>query len=57
MDAVILSSIMTVVSFATFVGILFWACSPGVRRSFDEAARLPFMEDGGADRGDEETRR
>ena len=48
MDFVTLSSIMTVVAFATFVGIVLWAYSGKARRSFDEAARLPFVEDEGA---------
>lgn len=45
MDFVTLSSIMTVVAFATFIGIVLWAYSGRARRSFDEAARLPFDED------------
>lgn len=57
MDAVALSSIMTVVSFATFVGIVFWAWSSRTQRSFEEAARLPFMEDEAEDRGGGEMRR
>jgi cytochrome c oxidase cbb3-type subunit 4 len=44
-DFVTLSSIMTVVAFATFVGIVLWAYSGRTRRGFDEAARLPFAED------------
>jgi cytochrome c oxidase cbb3-type subunit 4 len=47
-DFVTLSSIMTVVAFATFIGIVLWAYSGKARRSFDEAARLPFAEDEGA---------
>jgi len=43
-----LRSVMTVVSFATFVGIVLWAYSGGTRRRFEEAARLPFTEDEGA---------
>ena len=45
MDFVTLSSIMTVVAFATFVGIVLWAWSGRARRAFEEAARLPFAED------------
>ena len=45
MDFVTLSSIMTVVAFATFIGIVLWAYSGKAHRSFDEAARLPFDED------------
>jgi cytochrome c oxidase cbb3-type subunit 4 len=56
-DFITLSSIMTVVAFATFVGIVLWAYSGKARRSFDEAARLPFDEDKGAQDRDRETRR
>ena len=34
--------LVTVVSFAVFVGIALWAYGSG--RRFDEAARLPFAE-------------
>ncbi|MBC7502559.1 MAG: CcoQ/FixQ family Cbb3-type cytochrome c oxidase assembly chaperone [Herminiimonas sp.] len=39
------SSIMTVVSLATFLGILWWTF--GIKRSadFDAAASLPFADD------------
>ena len=39
------SVVMTVISLATFLGILWWTY--GVKRSsdFDEAARLPFADD------------
>lgn len=57
MDFVTLSSIMTVVAFATFVGIVLWAYSGKARRSFDEAARLPFDEDEGAGESGRETPR
>ena len=46
MDYVAWGPIITVISFATFIGILLWACSAGAGRGFDEAARLPFEEDG-----------
>lgn len=45
MDFVTLSSIMTVLSFATFTGIVLWAYSGRAKASFDEAAGLPFAED------------
>ena len=45
MDFVTLSSIMTVVAFATFVGIVLWAWSGRARRAFEEAAHLPFAEE------------
>lgn len=45
MDFVTLSSIMTVVAFATFLGIVLWAWSGRARSGFEEAARLPFAEE------------
>ena len=45
MDVNDLRSLVTVVAFAAFVGIVLWAYSGGTRRAFDEAARLPFEED------------
>ena len=45
MDINELRSIVTVVSFATFLGIVWWAY--GVRRNrqrFEEAAQLPFAD-------------
>jgi cytochrome c oxidase cbb3-type subunit 4 len=44
-DFVTLSSIMTVVAFATFVAIVLWAWSARARSAFEEAARLPFSEE------------
>jgi cytochrome c oxidase cbb3-type subunit 4 len=38
-------SVMTVVMFLVFLGIVFWAYSKKRKRAFDEAARLPFDED------------
>ena len=35
----------TLASFITFIGILVWAGVGCNRRSFDEAARLPFEQD------------
>jgi cytochrome c oxidase cbb3-type subunit IV len=40
-----LRSLVTVLSFSAFVGIVLWAYSGRTRRAFDEAARLPFIED------------
>jgi cytochrome c oxidase cbb3-type subunit IV len=45
MDINTLRSIVTVLAFATFVGIVLWAYSGSARRGFDEAAALPFDED------------
>ena len=40
-----LRSIVTVLAFATFVGIVLWAYSGRRRAAFEEAANLPFTED------------
>lgn len=45
MDIESLRAVMTVVAFATFVGIVLWAYSGRAKRGFDEAAALPFAED------------
>lgn len=38
-------AVMTVVSFVTFLGIVFWAYSGRRKRAFEEAANLPFDHD------------
>jgi len=45
MDAEWLHSLYTVLAFVTFVVIGFWAWSARNRASFEEAARLPFLDD------------
>ncbi len=45
MDLNTLRSIVTVIAFAMFMGILIWACLPSKKAQFDEAAQLPFMSD------------
>lgn len=39
------SSVMTVVSFITFLGIVWWAYTPHNRGNFAQAASLPFADD------------
>ena len=39
------SSVMTVVSFATFMGILLWTFVLRASRDFDGAAALPFADE------------
>ena len=46
MDLVTLRSIFTVLVFAAFVGVWIWAWSSKRKQAFDEAANLPFVEDG-----------
>ncbi|MEO8014552.1 cbb3-type cytochrome c oxidase subunit 3 [Polaromonas sp.] len=45
MDINILRSIVTVVTFLVFIGIVAWAWSGRNAQSFDEAAQLPFKQD------------
>ena len=45
MDINQLRSIVTVVAFVVFIGIVFWAWSRRNKERFDEAARLPFEQD------------
>ena len=44
MDINTLRSIVTVVAFVVFIGIVIWAWSGRNRARFDEAARLPFEQ-------------
>jgi cytochrome c oxidase cbb3-type subunit 4 len=39
------SSVMTIISFTTFLGILLWTFAIKSRLDFDQAARLPFADD------------
>ena len=45
MDINTLRSIVTVVTFFVFIGIVVWAWSSRNAKSFDEAANLPFKQD------------
>ena len=45
MDLDTLRSIVTVLSFATFIGIVFWAYSGRRKAAFDQAARSVLDED------------
>ncbi len=44
MDVNILRIVVTLVSFAVFLGIVRWALSRQNAASFDEAAQLPFLD-------------
>jgi len=48
--SILLSTIMTVVSFITFIGIVVWAYSRRRKKAFDEAANAPFALPDDADR-------
>jgi cytochrome c oxidase cbb3-type subunit IV len=45
MDITILRIAATLASFATFLGIAWWAYARPNRARFDEAARIPFEHD------------
>ena len=45
MDINDLRSIVTLVSFLTFLGIVAWAWSKRNKDRFDEAAQLPFQDE------------
>jgi cytochrome c oxidase cbb3-type subunit 4 len=45
MDVTILRIAATLASFATFLGIAWWAYARANRQRFDEAARIPFQQD------------
>ncbi len=45
MDSGLIGSILTVIFFLVFVGIVWWAYHKDNRAKYDEAARLPFEED------------
>lgn len=44
MDTNDIRSIVTVLAFVTFVGIVWWAYSRHSKRRFEEAAQLPFAD-------------
>lgn len=48
------SSIMTLISFLTFIGILGWAYMPSRKPYFDTAAHLPLVDEAGAAQAGEE---
>jgi cytochrome c oxidase cbb3-type subunit IV len=50
MELVTLRSIFTVLVFAAFIGVWIWAWSGKRKKAFDEAANLPFVEDGNSAR-------
>ncbi|MBM3398474.1 MAG: cbb3-type cytochrome c oxidase subunit 3 [Betaproteobacteria bacterium] len=45
MDINTLRSIVTLLAFVAFIGIVVWAWSRRHQASFDEAAQLPFRQD------------
>jgi len=53
MDINDLRSLVTVVTFAMFIAIVWWAYSGKRKQAFDEAALLPFLDDDSAEAGTE----
>jgi len=47
MDAGLFGSIATVLFFALFIAIIWWAFHRDNKKKFDDAAQLPFQEDAG----------
>lgn len=45
MDINELRTILLVLCFLAFTGIVYWAYSPRSKRRFDEAANLPFADE------------
>lgn len=45
MDIVALRSLFTVLAFASFVGIVWWAWSSRREEAFSQAARMPMDDD------------
>lgn len=45
MDITFIRSITTLVSFLTFLGIIVWAFRRTNKSAFDEAERLPFLDE------------
>ncbi len=45
MDINTVRSILTVLAFVSFIGIVWWAYHRNSRAGFDEAAQLPFADE------------
>ncbi len=48
MDMIDFHSVFTVVSFAFFLGVIWWAYGPSRKTRFERDGMLPFEEDGPA---------
>jgi cytochrome c oxidase cbb3-type subunit 4 len=46
MDAGLYGSIVTILFFVLFIGIVWWAYHRDNKQKYDEAANLPFEEEG-----------
>lgn len=45
MDMILVRSLMTLLAAISFAGIYWWAFSAYKKSDFDEAAKLPFVDD------------
>lgn len=45
MDITTMRVVVTLISFAFFIGVWVWAYSRSNKKRFDEAAQLPFEQD------------
>ena len=45
MDINLLRTVVTLLSFVVFIGIMVWALSRRNKARFDEAAQVPFLQD------------
>ena len=45
MDVNVLRSLTTLLMFLVFIGIVVWCLAARRRQAFDEAARLPFLDE------------
>ncbi|MBA1278338.1 MULTISPECIES: cbb3-type cytochrome oxidase subunit 3 [Pseudomonadaceae] len=57
MDIGTLRGLGTILVFVAFIGIVLWAYSSKRKKSFDEAANLPFADEPDAKKRDEEASR
>ena len=46
MDLTFIQSVWTIVIMVVFIGIVLWAWSGKRKKDFDDAANIPFNEDG-----------
>jgi cytochrome c oxidase cbb3-type subunit 4 len=45
MDPAVVRALGTLTLFLAFVGLCLWAWAPSQKRRFDEASRLPFLDE------------
>lgn len=57
MDIGTLRGLGTILVFVAFIGVVLWAYSSKRKKSFDEAANLPFADEPDAKKRDEEASR